>query len=265
MTMESGISADVHIFSSEQGYWLLLLDATLKEAHLVALQQEANELRLFRDRHLKMVNQYLAKKNTEKVFHLALDEPGETKYLSVLFADIRGFTSYAGNISPARVLKSLDAYMTVMIQPVFDEGGVADKIMGDAVMGVFGILPGVSPSVQSVKAAFRMIKNVRYLNKVRQREKQETFDIGIGIASGHAVLGTIGSWDRRKTLSIIGPYVNLASNFEKQARPNEILIDENTFMAANDSQADFSEVTLNLQGTDMPVQAFSYEAAEDDR
>ncbi|QTA90362.1 adenylate/guanylate cyclase domain-containing protein [Desulfonema magnum] len=265
VTMESGISADVHIFSGEQGYyWLLLLDATLKEAHLVALQQEANELRLFRDRHLKMMNQYLAKKNSEKVFHLTLQEPGDSKYLSVLFADIRGFTSYSEKISPVRVLKSLDEYMTAIVRPVLDEGGVADKIMGDAVMGVFGILPGVSPSVQSVKAGFRMIKNVRSLNKVRQREKQDTFDIGIGIASGKAVLGIIGSWDRRKTLSVIGRYVNLASELEKQARPNEILIDENTFRAADDFQADFSKATLSLQGTDMPGQVFSYEAAEDD-
>ncbi|MDM8522184.1 adenylate/guanylate cyclase domain-containing protein [Desulfococcaceae bacterium HSG8] len=239
---ESGVSADIHIFPDEQGCWLLLLDATQKEASLTTLQQEVNELSLFRDKHLKALNQYLGQKDAEKLFRLTLQETGESKYISVLFADIRGFTSYTEHINPAEIFQLLDTYMAAIIMPVLDEGGVVDKIVGDSAMAVFGMLPGLlSPSRQSVKAAFRIIESLRSLNRLRQKDGQRIFEVGIGIASGHSALGIIGSWDRRKTLSVIGPSVNLAFRLEKLARPDEVLIDENTFRKIDALQSRFSK------------------------
>ncbi len=258
---ESGISADIYIFSGEQGYWLVLLDATLKEKQLVILQQELNELRLFRDKQAKMFEQSVNLENDKRWAHLALRKGGELKFLSVLFADIRGFTSNTGKLSPDEIFDLLNSYMTPMIRSLLDDGGIIDKIIGDAVMGVFGILPsGISPSVQAVKASFQMIKSVQELKKERQARGETAFDIGIGIASGDMYMGVIGSQNLRKSLNAIGFPVNMASYLEKQARPCEILIDEKTFREINRFQSCFSEIKHHKKtdsGIDKSLKVFS--------
>jgi class 3 adenylate cyclase len=251
---ESGISADVYIFPAEKGHWLLLLDATKKEARLTILQQEVNELRLFRDKQAKIFQQYLSQKNGERDVRIALHEGGERKYISVLSANICSLTS-RNTLSPKEIFETSDVYIRSIIQSLLDEGGISYKIAGDTLSGVFGILPyGISPSLQSVKAAFRMMEAIRLLGKDRRAEGLETFDIRIGIASGQAAAGIIGSWDRRKTLTVIGPPADLAVSLEKQARANEILIDENTFQEIHSFQSSFSKAAIRL---DSSLQAFS--------
>lgn len=260
---DSGIPADVHIFSSNQDWWVLLLDATEKEAQRVVLQQKANELSLLRDKHAKIMDQYLGKEIAEKLIHLNIRESGECKFASVLFADICGFTSYSEKRAPVEVFKLLNAYLAHMIQPVLDEGGIVDKIIGDAVMAIFGVLPsGLPPPVQAVQAALKMIENMKTLNNDREMQHQDTFEVSIGIASGQVFLGILGSKNRR-TLSVIGHHVNLASRLEGQARPNEILIDNNTFKEISELQSRFSKTRLVLKGIREPVSVFSYEVGDE--
>ncbi len=84
----------------------------------------------------------------------------------------------------------------------------------------------------------------------------DTFDVGTGIASGQVFLGILGSRNRR-TLSAIGHFVNLAARLEAQARPNEILICENTFDEISEFQGRFSKTRLQLKGIREPTHAFS--------
>ncbi len=245
---ESGVPADIHIFFQDKAVWVLFLDASEKEAMQSVFQQKINDLCLVRDKHAKMLEEYIGKEISERLLDLKLKNTGENRYISVLFADICGFTSLSRQKSPREVFKLLNEYLAYMVKPVLDEEGMLDNIMGDEVMGIFGIAPGLSPSIQAVKAGFRIIENVKSLNKIREIECQCTLGIKIGIASGHAVLGLIGSWDRRRTLSAVGSCVNLASHLEKQARPNEILIDKNTFQKIDDFQSRFSETGLQLKG-----------------
>ncbi|MDM8551137.1 adenylate/guanylate cyclase domain-containing protein [Desulfobacterales bacterium HSG2] len=256
---EAGVSADIHIFQGEKGYWILFLDATMEEARQSVLQQRMNELCLLRDKQTKLMDQYLGKEVAEKLVRTGLQEAEESKYVSVLFADIRGFTAYSEQKSSVDVFKLLNAYLSAIIQPVLDEGGSVDKIIGEAVMAIFGISPSnVSPSLQAVKAAFRIIENVQSLQKARQTEGQDTLEVGIGIASGQVFLGIMGSRNRR-TLSAIGHSVNLASFLESQSRSNEILIDKNTFLKIEGLQDRFTRATLKLRGVEGPLQAFSCE------
>ncbi len=125
-------------------------------------------------------------------------------------------------------------------------------------MALFGVLPSTeSPPTQAIKAALRMIESVRDVGKVRQADNLSALDIGIGIASGSVALGIIGNKDNR-TFSAIGYHVNLAVLIENQARPNEILIDENTFDRINSMQKYFSATTLLLQGMVEPSRIYSY-------
>ncbi len=257
--METGVPADIHIFSKKEGCWVLFLDATEEEARQTVLQQKANELCLLRDKHSKILDQYLGKEIAERLLQLNIHEAGESKYVSVLFVDICGFTSYSELKKPTEVFNLLNSYLAHLIQPILDEGGIVDKIIGDAVMAIFGIMPSkLSPPLQSAKAAFRIIENVQSLNKARKKEMLDTFDVGVGVASGQVFLGILGSRSRR-SLSAIGHFVNLAARLEGQACPNEILICENTFNEINELQYRFSKTKLQLKGIREPIHAFSCE------
>lgn len=260
---ESGVSADVHIFASEKGYWILLLDVTKREAQQTALQQRINEICLIRDRYAKMIDQYLGKSVVEELVRLGQHEKGEGRYVSLLAANIRGITAYSRQHSSQEVFKLLNAYLTAIIQPILDQKGIVDKIAGEAVIGVFGITSDeISPSIQSVTAGIQIIKNVCALRKTTATGGEDyRIDVGIGIASGQAFWGIMGNRNRR-TLSAVGYNVDIAYILENQARSNEILIDGGTFGALGPLQSRFRSVSLKLRGFEGSLQAFSCESDE---
>lgn len=258
--MQPNIYADVHIFSDHQGDWVLLLDATLNQVRQSAVQQKGNELSLVQEKQSKILAQYLGKDVAQSLAQgeFTLVQKGKRSEVSILFADIRGFTSYSEKQLPEEVFKTLNSYLPAMIQPVLDEAGMVDKLIGDAVMGIFGILPvRESPAKHAIKAAFQMIEAVNNVNKMRQTNHEITLKIGIGIASGPVAIGILGSKDRR-TFTAIGHHVNLAARMESQARPGEILIDENTFAKLGDLQASFSSMALSFKGIAEPLPTYSW-------
>jgi len=254
---ETKVPADIHIFFADDKYWILFLDATQEENRQQSFQQKANELSLLKDKHTKILDQYLGKEISERLLDLNLHESGESRYVSVLFADICGFTSYSEYHSPEQVFHILNIYFESMIKPIFDQKGLIDKIIGDAVMAIFGIVPSDTPSsVQAVNAGFQIIKSVSRLNEIRKKENQDIFDVSIGIASGQVFLGIMGTRERR-TLSAIGHHVNMASRLESNARSGEILIDSNTFQDIGAIQNRFSKFSINIKGISEKVDIFS--------
>jgi class 3 adenylate cyclase len=252
--------ADIHIFPSNQGDWVLLLDATLNQVRQSAVQQKGNELSLVREKQSKILAQYLGKDVAESLAQgaFSLEQKAERSEVSILFADIRGFTSYSEKQAPEEVFKTLNLYLPAMIQPVLEEAGMVDKLIGDAVMGIFGVLPvRESPPKHAIKAALQMMEAVNNVSKMRQTDNEIALKIGIGIASGPVALGILGSKDRR-TFTAIGHHVNLAARMESQARPGEILVDENTFAKLGDIQAYFSNVALSFKGIGEPLSTYSW-------
>jgi len=176
--------------------------------------------------------------------------------VTVLFADIRGFTPFSENYSAEVVFETLNLYLCAMIPPLLDETAILDKIIGDEVMAVFSILPPVeSAPNHAVKAAVRMLEAVRALNETRQDNHEPTLDVGVGIATGPVALGVLGS-KRRKSIGVIGSHVNLAARLQSVARPCQIIIDENTFEQTGAFQKTFSPVVVDLKGFDKPVKVF---------
>lgn len=259
--MESDLSVDVHLFPTSEGYGLILVDATRTENKRVRLQQKANELVLLREKHARIINQYLGKGLAEQLLDLNFSQSGERKKIAILFADIRGFTQYAEQRDAGQVFDMLNEYLSVMIQPVLEEGGMVDKIIGDAVMAIFGILPsGFNPAVQSLYTAFKVIENVKLLGSKCADPHRAALQVGIGIASGEVILGILGTRERR-TLSVIGHSVNLASRLEKQARSGQIIIDKTTYNAAGQLREAFAPVQLKLKGIRGPINAFVRDSA----
>lgn len=257
--MEEGISADIHIFSTDEKVWVLLLDATFNELQRSIFQQKGNDLSLLQEKQSKLLNQYLGKDVAASLSQgiFTRNQTGDRANVTILFADIRGFTSYSEKTPPEEVFKILNLYLPAMIQPILDEAGIVDKLIGDAVMGIFGVLSATeSPPKQAIKSAFQMIEAVNAISKILQTDNDSTFKIGIGIASGPVALGILGSRDRR-TFTAIGHHVNLAARLEGQARSSEILVDQNTFEKLEDMQESFSENTLSFKGIAEPLLTYS--------
>lgn len=258
--VEDGLSADVHLFPGDEGDWVLLLDVTLEAKQRSLIQQKGNDLSLLQQKQAGILNQYLGKDITENLAQKihTLQVRGERRDVTILLANICGFTSYSENNPPEVVFKTLNLYISTMTQPILDEGGMVDKIVGDTVMAFFGILPSTElPPNQAIKAALRMIEAVRDVDKVWQANNLSALDIGIGIASGSVSLGIIGNINRR-IFSAIGYHVNLAMRLKNQALLNEILIDENTFVRINNMQKYFNATTLLDKGMVEQVRIYSH-------
>ncbi|NPV51948.1 MAG: adenylate/guanylate cyclase domain-containing protein [Firmicutes bacterium] len=146
---------------------------------------------------------------------------GSRRAVTILFADIRGFTAFAEDRDPEEIVGILNRYLSAMGEAVLREGGALDKFTGDGVMAVFGA-PVVMKdhAFRAVKAALAILDNVERLGYGLQ--------VGIGMATGEAVVGNIGT-GRRMDYTAIGSVVNLASRLEELAGPRQILVDGATY------------------------------------
>lgn len=143
-------------------------------------------------------------------------EVGHTQELSILFSDIRGFTSFSETLAPEILVARLNEYLAKMTDIVFEMQGTLDKFIGDAVMAFWGApLPTQDHALRSVKAALLMQSKVEQIKAEWKNSGQPTFDlkIGIGINTGPVIVGNIGS-ERRLDYTVIGDNVNLASRIE---------------------------------------------------
>ena len=192
-------------------------------------------------------------------------EEGERRELTMLFADVRGFTPFSEYQSPDVIFATLNLYLRAMIQSVLNESGMIDKIIGDAVMAIFGVMPtGGIAADHAIRAAIRMLDSVREVNLQQMKQGHSPLDIGIGVATGPVVVGYLGTKDRR-TFSVIGHHVNLAARLESQARTGEILIDDNTYRSATDPvKSRFSMTHLTLKGFSSSSRAYTSRPASTD-
>jgi adenylate cyclase len=138
MEMPSGIPADVHIFIDGGDIWILFVHATEKKQQRQLFRQNVNNLSLSRHRQSRILNQYLGKEVAKRL-ELGLENvesSGERRNLTVMFADIRGFTSYSEKSKPEDIFAALNIYLGTMIPVVLEERGLLDKIIGDEVMAL---------------------------------------------------------------------------------------------------------------------------------
>ncbi|MEA3398839.1 MAG: adenylate/guanylate cyclase domain-containing protein [Patescibacteria group bacterium] len=161
---------------------------------------------------------------------------GEKKELSIMFSDIRGFTTISEKLSPEQLVSLLNEYLSAMTDLIMDEGGVVDKYIGDAIMAFWGApLEQPRHAELSCRAALDMIAE---LDKNREKWRKDfgvELKIGIGINTGEAIIGNMGS-DKRFDYTLMGDSVNLASRLEGITKQYgvEIAVSEFTRRAAED-------------------------------
>jgi class 3 adenylate cyclase len=171
----------------------------------------------------------------------------------MMFADIRGFTTFSEKSRPEDVFEALNFYLSAMIPAVLGEHGILDKIIGDEIMVIFGILPGTGNAPeQAVRAALKILFEVKKLNHLRELDDLPRLHVGVGVASGPVALGVLGS-RHRKSITVIGNHVNLAARLQGQAGPGQLIVDRDTFNRLGNFQRLFTEREVTLKGYRTPV------------
>lgn len=157
----------------------------------------------------------------------------ERKEVTIIFADIRSFTSIAEKLPAEDVVKMLNLFFNAMVDIVFKNNGILDKFIGDQIMAIFtDISPQTSGPTEAIKAAIEMQNATEELMKIRVDEGKEVFEIGIGINTGNAIFGNVGS-ENQMSFTVIGDCVNVAARLEQLAKGGEIIIGEKTFLQAH--------------------------------
>jgi adenylate cyclase len=157
---------------------------------------------------------------------------GVNQFITVLFADIRGFTRLSEHTRPEKVVQLLNKYFSEMTEIIFAHGGTLDKYLGDGLMALFGA-PTATPddATNAVNASVDMQRCVQKLNDRLIAENFNPISIGIGLHTGEATVGYIGS-ERRSEYTAIGDTVNLAARLESNCSGGQILISDATARAS---------------------------------
>jgi len=184
---------------------------------------------------------------------------GVTQTITVLFADIRGFTRISEHASPEKIVQLLNRYFSAMTDIIFAHGGTLDKYLGDGLMALFGA-PTVTPKDASnaISAAVAMQRRMLSINDELRAEGFPEIGIGIGLHTGEVIVGYIGS-ERRSEYTAIGDAVNTSSRLESNAKAGEILVSEVTAQAARSRYQLASRDPITVKNREQPVPLFEVE------
>lgn len=190
---------------------------------------------------------------------------GEKKELTVLFSDIRGFTTISESLDPESVVNLLNEYLTAMTKIVFKYDGVLDKYMGDAIMAFYGApIEMADHADKACLTALEMIEELKELQVKWKETGVPVIDIGIGINSGQMVVGNMGS-DVRFDYTVMGDSVNLGSRLEGTNKQygTRIIVSEFTRKIIN-SKLNFRELDLvRVKGKKEPVRIYELMSEKD--
>lgn len=225
-----------------------------EQGFLLVLEDLSREKRV-----LGTMARYMSKEVADRV----LEEESEVlggvlQKVTVLFADIRGFTAISERIGPQETVRLLNQYFTIMAEVIHEHEGVLDKYIGDALMALFGApFASEDDADRGVRAAQAMIEGLEEFNRTLVDQGQEPIGIGIGVNTDDVVLGNIGS-PRRMDFTVIGDGVNLASRLEaaNKVYGTRILASESTLQNLQQEHPVREVDQLRVKGKERPVTLF---------
>ncbi|MCL4487673.1 MAG: response regulator [Chloroflexi bacterium] len=217
------------------------------------------EKKRLRDRQRELIQKFATEEVAEELLTTGFTLGGKFVEASVMFCDIRSFTTIAESQSPAETIELLNDYYTLMMDAIGGEGGIVNQMVGDGLMAIFGApLRHTDHCERAVRAARQMIELVQQYNRERVAIDRAPIRIGIGIASGQVIAGFTGT-QRRATYTCVGGTVNLAARLESHTKivGKPILVDECTRDGAGDRIPFEDEGTFEIKGKAVPVHIFS--------
>ncbi|MCE2694507.1 MAG: HAMP domain-containing protein [Verrucomicrobiaceae bacterium] len=182
---------------------------------------------------------------------------GEIRHVSMLFCDIRGFTTITENMEPAEVIELLNEHMTALTDVAYKHGGIVDKFVGDLIMVLFGAPVSTgADALSAVQCALSMLQVRRALNQ----SSKHSLEVGIGLATGSVVAGCMGS-DQRLSYTVLGHRVNLASRLCSIAQAGQIVMDAETYAEAQELIQAEPMPPMQLKGISEPIHPWRVVAA----
>ncbi len=228
---------------------------------IVCVAQDMTELNALKARH-QFVREALGRYVTDDVVIRVLDTPehlplgGESRLVTVLMADLMGFTSLYEQLSSAQVVAFLNRYMEAMVDVIIHYQGTIDETTGEGILVVFGApLTRDDDAQRAVACAVAMQLAMAEVNANNRREGLPEVELGIGIHTGEVVAGNIGSQKRAK-YGVVGSIVKMTSHIQTYATSSQILISEVTYPEVAAWVHINQQMTVELQGAQAPMQLY---------
>ena len=231
------------------------------ERSLGLSSEEMQELHRKLERQNKILHQVLTRYVAEEVANDILTNPeeklklgGETRLLTVLFADIRNYTGFSAGKEASVVIQVLNKIFERLVPLIFDEKGTLDKFMGDGIMAFYGApIAYDDEALRAVRTAVKMQKAI--LDLRAHDSSLSGIAFGAGIFTGYAVVGNLGC-ERLMNYTCIGDSANSAKRLQENAKADQILIDSATYEAVVDSVDAKATDPLLLKGKKVPIVAY---------
>ncbi|MGY8800004.1 MAG: adenylate/guanylate cyclase domain-containing protein [Longimicrobiales bacterium] len=215
---------------------------------------------LLKERYHSVLNKVVSQDVAEELMKGNVELGGENREVTVLFADIRGFTSLTEGMDPQAVIGLLNECMERLSAVVDATGGVVDKYVGDELMAVFGApISADDDALRAVRAAVAMRDAIEELNALRALRGDGPIGVGIGVSTGLAVAGNMGS-STRLNYTVLGDIVNLGSRLCSGAAAGEVLISELTYADAGELLVAESCGTRAFKGFQNEIEVFAVDS-----
>lgn len=233
-----------------------------KPVNPILLQARVNaslEKKRLRDQQRDLMSKFLTDEVAEDLLTDGFALGGKLVQATVMFCDIRSFTTIAEAQTPAETIELLNDYYALMMDAIGGEGGIVNQIIGDGLMSVFGApVPRPDHAPRAVRAAQQMLELIQLFNQEQSARKRIPLRIGIGIASGEMIAGYTGTM-RRATYTCVGDTVNVAARLESLTKTfgEAILVDEPTRLQLDESVAVIEKGETEIRGKTKPVHVFA--------
>jgi adenylate cyclase len=217
------------------------------------------EKKRLRDQQRELISKFATKEVAEDLLTSGFSLGGKHVDASVLFCDIRSFTTIVEGRDPAETIELLNDYYTLMMDAIGGEGGIVNQMVGDGLMAIFGApLPREGHRRRAVLAARQMVELIRLFNEERAAQDKVQIQIGVGIASGPVVAGYTGT-HHRATYTCVGDTVNIAARLESHTKVvnRPILIDDRTRQGLDGGIALEAQGELLVKGKTHAVKVYA--------
>jgi adenylate cyclase len=184
-----------------------------------------------------------------------LELGGQKRPVTILLSDLRGFTPFSEKFPPETVVEVLNRYLDVMVDIILKHGGIIDSFIGDGILVIFDSLRFPDHATRAVECAIEMQRAMCNVNRFNLEHGVGEIEMGIGINTGDAVVGNIGSQKRMK-YSVIGQTVNLAARIESLTIGGQILISDSTRAQVCDRARIDGRLRVKVKGMAQPIEIF---------
>ncbi|HEU4370565.1 MAG TPA: adenylate/guanylate cyclase domain-containing protein [Methylomirabilota bacterium] len=217
------------------------------------------EKKRLRDQQRELFRKFATAEVAEELLATGFALGGKHVDATVMFSDIRSFTSLAESLQPSETIDLLNNYYTLMFDAIGSHGGIVNQMLGDGLMALFGApLPHADHAERAVRAGLEMLELVAGFDREQAARGKPEIRIGIGIASGQVIAGYTGT-ERRVTYTCVGDTVNLAAHLEAHTKvlAQPILIDEHTRAELSSAVRVQDHGTVQLKTRAQPVRVYS--------